>query len=86
MALRSRIVKIGNSRGIRIPAAVLEQLDMDGEVEIEVDGDRLVIRRRSPHPRDGWLQTFQTMAARGDDALVDPESFSTRWDHDEWQW
>ena len=32
--MRTRIVKIGNSQGIRIPKALLAQTDLHGEVEI----------------------------------------------------
>jgi antitoxin MazE len=81
--LRARIVRVGNSRGIRIPKVVLDQLDAGPEVELAVHSDRLVIRptRRT---REGWSKRFSAMAARRDDRLV-LESPS-RWDKSEWQW
>jgi antitoxin MazE len=77
-AIRTRIVKIGNSQGIRIPKPLLEQSGISTEVEIEVDGDRLILRPASKL-RVGWDAAFAAMAERHDDALLDDFS-TTDWD------
>ncbi|HET6572214.1 MAG TPA: AbrB/MazE/SpoVT family DNA-binding domain-containing protein [Fimbriiglobus sp.] len=84
--MKTRIVPIGNSRGIRIPKPLLEQTGLSGEVEISAEDDALVIRP-AKKPRAGWATAFQQMALRGDDALLDdvPPSLSG-WDEDEWEW
>lgn len=84
--MRARIIRIGNSQGIRIPKVLLEQSRLGIEVELEVDNDRLVI---SPlhGARDGWDEAFASMAEAGDDALLDEALASqSQWDVDEWQW
>ena len=81
--LRARIVRVGNSRGIRIPKVVLDQLDIGPEVEMAVQSDRLVIRA-ARRTREGWAKRFSAMAAQHDDRLV-LESPS-RWDKREWEW
>ena len=68
--MMSRIVRIGNSQGIRIPKLLLEQTGLSGEVEISVQDGSLVIRPAMP-PRAGWDAAFQEMAKRGDDVLLD---------------
>jgi antitoxin MazE len=83
-AIKTRIIKIGNSQGIRIPKILLEQSGIDGEVEIQVEGDRLTIRRIS-QPRSGWDQAFATMAECQDDRLLD-EMTATDWEQNEWEW
>jgi antitoxin MazE len=84
--MKTRIVRIGNSQGIRIPKMVLQQVGLHGEVEMSVDGGSLVIRPAA-RPRTGWKSAFQEMAKRGDDAWLDPDSLGlTRWDEDEWEW
>jgi antitoxin MazE len=86
IGITTRVVKIGNSRGIRIPKPLLDQLGLAEEVELVVEGDQLIIRpiRR---PRDGWDEQFELMAERGDDRLLDAEAPSlTRWDAEEWEW
>jgi len=84
--MKARIVKIGNSRGVRIPKPLIQQTGLTGEVELVVEENRLVI---SPlqRPRSGWAEAFRAMAAAGDDALVDTEAVRpTRWEKDEWEW
>jgi len=82
--VRARIVRIGNSRGIRIPKVWLEQLNLGDEVELAVRNDTLIVRR--PHtPRQGWASAFQEMASHAGDSLLD-EPQPTEWDHSEWRW
>lgn len=84
--MKTSLVRIGNSRGIRIPKTVLEQCRLSETVELEVEKDRLVIRP-ARKPRSGWEDAFRLMAQQGDDVLLDREfSTSTRWDRTEWKW
>jgi antitoxin MazE len=83
-AIRTEIIKIGNSRGIRIPKILIDQLGLDKEVEISVQSDRLVIRP-TQRPRAHWDEQFRVMGEHGDDRLLDTPS-PTQWDQDEWQW
>jgi antitoxin MazE len=84
--MKTRIVRIGNSQGIRIPKLFLEQAGLQGEVEILVDKSSLVIRPVK-QPREGWSQAFQEMSRRGEDKLLDPDMPSlTSWDEEEWEW
>jgi antitoxin MazE len=83
-AIRTRIVKIGNSQGIRIPKLLLEQSGLNAEVEVEVEGDRLVIRT-APRQRAGWDDAFAAMAKHQDDTLLD-DIGPTDWDTAEWDW
>jgi antitoxin MazE len=83
--MKTRIVRIGNSQGIRIPRPLLEQTGLSGEVEISVQEGTLVIKPAAG-PRAGWAAAFQAMAKRGDDALLDEEPLATAWDEEEWEW
>jgi antitoxin MazE len=82
--MKVSVVQIGNSRGVRIPKAVLEQVGLRDEAEMEVRGSELIIRSAN-HPRAGWVAAFAKMAARGHDALLDTPT-STKWDETEWRW
>jgi antitoxin MazE len=84
--MKTHIVRIGNSQGIRIPKPLLEQTGLRGEVEISAQKDSLIIRP-AKRPRAGWAAAFQEMARRNDDALLDdaPPSLSS-WDEDDWEW
>ncbi len=83
-AIRTRIIRIGNSQGIRIPKVLLEQSGINTEVEIEVHGDHLTIRT-APQLRMGWDLAFASMAAEHDDVLLDDVS-TTDWEQCEWEW
>jgi antitoxin MazE len=85
-AVRTHLIQIGNSQGIRIPKALIEQAHLSGDVEIVVQESQLVVRAVS-RPRAGWAAAFQRMAAAGDDALLDEEFLvASDWDETEWQW
>ena len=84
--MRARVVKIGNSQGIRIPKALLDQTGILDDVELEVGKNQIVIRPISD-PRRDWDHAFKAMADKGDDALINgEENLSHSWDDEEWQW
>ncbi len=85
MAVKTRIIKIGNSQGIRIPKPLLEQSGLKEEVELEVEENKIVIQAVT-RPRQGWAEAFAAMAEQGDDALLDPDVIDAEWDDQEWQW
>jgi antitoxin MazE len=83
--LKTRLVKIGNSQGIRIPKLLLDQVGFGEEVELELQEDRIVIRAAQGR-RQGWDEQFQRMAEQGDDRFLDREAVSlTAWDAKEWE-
>ncbi len=83
-AIRTHIIKIGNSQGVRIPKLLLDQSSLVDEVELQVEEGRIVIRPIHA-PRSDWEEQFQTMHIGGDDALVD-DFLMTDWDGEEWEW
>jgi antitoxin MazE len=82
--MKARIIQIGNSRGVRLPRALLEQAHLTDEVQLEAAPNQIVIR--SAHaPREGWEAAFRSMAQRGDDVL-EQEFTSNAFDEEEWKW
>ena len=59
--MKARIIRIGNSQGIRIPKPLLEQSGLGEEVELEVQHHQIIIRA-AERPRQGWEAAFQSMA------------------------
>ena len=86
VSMNATLVKIGNSRGIRLPKPVIEQCGFVDEVELEVFNHELIIRP-SNHPRADWHSAFARMGESGDDVLLDrvAEDCPT-WDDEEWEW
>ena len=84
--MKTRIVKIGNSRGVRIPQLFIKETGLGEEVEIQVEGNRLIIAPAG-RPRADWATSFRKMARAGDDELLDGEAqVVTTWDESEWEW
>ncbi len=86
VAMKTRIVKIGNSQGIRIPKLFLERSNLAEEVELEAQDNQIIIRSLR-QPRQDWEEAFRAMAESGDDSLLDENLLpQTQWDEAEWQW
>ncbi len=68
--MRIHLVNIGNSQGIRLPKAVIEQARLTEELELEVNGDSIIIRSRQ-HSRDAWEEAAAACHRSGDDRLGD---------------
>ena len=84
--MRARVIRIGNSQGLRIPKPILDQTGIMDDVEIEVEKNQIIIRPFR-NVRDGWDNAFKTMGQEGDDGLlIDDDNFSHSWDEEEWQW
>jgi antitoxin MazE len=87
--VRTRLVRIGNSQGVRIPRALLDRVGLGGEVELEAQGQQLVVRPVPPaaRARAGWDERFRAMAERGDDRLLDGDGGGpSRFDAHSWAW
>ena len=83
--VKTRIIKIGNSQGIRIPKFLLDQTNLGDEVELEAQEGHIIIR--ATHAvRSGWEEQFRLMAKAGDDQLLDEALLPTVYDEEEWEW
>ena len=82
--MKAHIVRIGNSRGIRLPKALLEEAQLQDEVELQARPGRIVICRAA-RPRTGWADAARRMREHGHDRLLDPPT-ATRFDKQEWKW
>lgn len=84
--MRTNIIRIGNSQGIRIPKILLEQSHLGTEVDLEVEDEKIVIRSAS-RIRQGWEEKFKFMAESRDDKMIAGDlNVETEWDKEEWQW
>lgn len=83
--MKTTLIPIGNSRGIRIPKPVIEQCGLTEQIEMLVQ-DRTLVIRAPRRPRIGWNESFAKMALLGDDKLLDPQPLSMQWDDEDWQW
>ncbi|MBI4686281.1 MAG: AbrB/MazE/SpoVT family DNA-binding domain-containing protein [Nitrospirae bacterium] len=82
--MRVNIISIGNSKGIRIPSAVLKQCDIDSQIELEVEKDKIVLKPVKETPRKGWDKAFKLMHKRKEDALLLDETANA--EMEDWEW
>lgn len=73
--MRTQLRRMGNSSGVIIPKPVLAQLGIEagGTFDLALEEGRIVLVPVKEHPRAGWAEAAQEIAANGDDALVWPE-------------
>ena len=86
--MKTNVIKIGNSRGIRIPKSIIEQSGLNDEVELEVRNNQIIIKSISKTKRENWDLLFKKMAQNKDDMLLDADTLAgqTIWDNNEWLW
>ena len=83
--MKTELVRIGNSRGIRIPKPLIEQCGLGETVELRVENDCLVISTEHL-PRQGWEEAFRAAGPFADDELLLESAGVNEFDHQEWQW
>jgi len=83
--IKTHLVRIGNSKGVRLPKALLAISGIEGAVEIVASEGSIVIRR-DPKVRAGWEERFREMSAHSDDMLLLGDEPLSQWDDEEWEW
>jgi antitoxin MazE len=82
----TKIIPIGNSRGIRIPKAMLDHCGFGDEVDLQAKKGALILRPLNV-TRAGWAAAFSGMATDRDDLLVHEDTpTATKFDAEEWEW
>ena len=82
--METKIVKIGNSQGIRIPKKLLEEKKIFSKVRIESTKEGILIFSvKSSNIRDSWISKFKKNI---DNDLSFSEANLNDWDLDEWIW
>jgi antitoxin MazE len=82
------IIKIGNSKGIRLPKAILEQCGLGAKAELEVRGREIVLRAVKRRPRDGWTRAFAKATAEHGvpEERMPLGHFANEFDDSDWTW
>ncbi len=78
------IVPIGNSKGIRLPKAILEQLQISDKLDLEIEDQRIILKPINRAPREGWVEAFEKMHERNEDTILMPEERMN--ETFEWEW
>lgn len=82
--MQTHIIKIGNSKGVRIPAHILQQCKIEELINLEIVDGKIIISS-AEKPRQGWDEQFRLMRKNGDDKLLIDDSLKTG-EEDDWTW
>lgn len=81
--IKTKIIQIGNSRGIRIPKHILERLNIKNQIELIIDDDNQQIYIKSLNSvRNGWEKAFKKMHQLNEDELLIDDNL----DLNAWDW
>lgn len=80
--MRTNLIKIGNSKGVRITSSIIKECELGNEIEIKVLDKRVIIEAII-EPRSDWNKSFEKMHKNQEDVLI-PE-ISNNFDKD-WEW
>ena len=83
--VKVELVRIGNSRGIRIPKPILEQCGFKDTVELRVENDHLVMFP-GRLPREGWEEAFRSAGPSTHDELLLDALPENEFDQEDWRW
>jgi antitoxin MazE len=78
------VIRIGNSRGIRLPKRIFHELNIKDKVELNINKDELIIKAVKKEPRQGWSEAFAKMAADKENKILLPENIDN--ETFEWVW
>ena len=77
------IIKIGNSKGLRLPKNILEKYNISDKIELILEKGHIVLKPIN-EPRKGWDKAFKRMNKEGDDQLFIDDVFEDE-NFDEWK-
>lgn len=85
--MKTKLVRIGNSQGVRIPKYVIEETGLSKDIEMILEENQVILRS-SGENRSDWDHSFEQMAQNCDDYLLDQETVEKpgTWDETEWTW
>jgi antitoxin MazE len=85
--MKTKLIRIGNSQGVRIPKPLIEESGITEEIEMILRDNEIVLRSARTIRKD-WEASFRKMGQQGDDSLLDQEvtEEGTDWDETEWTW
>jgi antitoxin MazE len=77
------VIRIGNSKGIRLSKTILERYNIKDTVELIMEKGYIIIKPKT-EPRKGWEKAFKKMHEKGDDHLLMDDVFLDE-DLEEWK-
>ena len=84
--MKAKIIKIGNSKGIRLPNELLKIYKLDQEVILELREDGILLKPVQVDPRADWEALYKKLDPTQNQEDKDWMSFGNKFDEEEWTW
>ncbi|MGL6339586.1 MAG: AbrB/MazE/SpoVT family DNA-binding domain-containing protein [Waterburya sp.] len=84
--METKLTSVGNSKGIIIPKALIEQCGLKDQVFVEVEGNCLIISALAENPRRTWEKEILATGGSDNDELLMGDYLEHTWDDEEWEW
>lgn len=68
------IIKIGNSKGLRLSKDILAQYNIKDKVELILEKGQIILKPKAEHRKD-WEKAFRDMHNNNDDGLLMDDVF-----------
>lgn len=81
--METAIIKIGNSKGLRLSKSILEKYNINERVEIILEEGRIILKPIE-NPRKNWETAFKKMHLENDDQLLMDDVFDNE-TFEEWK-
>ena len=84
--MKSKVIKVGNSKGILLPKHIIKVYEIQDEVQIELREDCIVLTPLKD-PKSNWESLYQNeIKSKSDQDNNDWQNFSNKFDEEEWTW
>ena len=78
MQFQAKLIQIGNSKGVRIPSAIIEASGLNKQLSIELTDSGILLKPIHENPRKGWSEAFKAMHNNRDDKMFIPDSLDIK--------
>ncbi len=82
--MKTNVIPIGNSRGIRLPKAILDQCNIRKYVILEIEDENIILKPFKRRPRKNWDAIFKKMKETREDQLIIDDNLDL--DVKDWEW
>lgn len=72
--METAIIKIGNSKGLRLSKTILEKYNIQDKIELILEEEQIILKPIAK-PRQNWAKEFKKMNEKGDDQLMIDDVF-----------
>ncbi|MBO6794089.1 MAG: AbrB/MazE/SpoVT family DNA-binding domain-containing protein [Balneolaceae bacterium] len=80
--MKTKLIKVGNSKGVRIPKPMIEEAGLSDDIELILDDNRIILQSTIT-PRANWDEGFSTDSESVGETVP---YLSNDWDEEEWTW